>query len=159
MWYPLLKGGTLSVEDKRDCVESCREDKRLDDHCYYWSTARKSWEDSELYCQHMKGHLAAVTSLDFQNFLKKVNKDEVKTWVGGSERGRRNMDMDRWQCLELLQLGRQPAKQGNKSGLSLYYSRRQFCKNKCQFHYYFICSQRLCPGINLIINMKKKIYI
>ena len=78
MSYPLLKGGTLSVEDKRD--------KRLDDHCYYWSTARKSWEDSELYCQHMKGHLAAVTSLDFQNFLKKVNKDEVKTWVSGSDR-------------------------------------------------------------------------
>ena len=34
----------------------------------------------------MKGHLAAVTSLDFQNFLKKVNKDEVKTWVSGSDR-------------------------------------------------------------------------
>ena len=76
-----IQGDEVGGEGKQDCVESCKEGQkeRLGDHCYYWSTARKSWQNSEYHCQSTNGHLAAVTSLEIHNFLmKKVDKDQGK---------------------------------------------------------------------------------
>ena len=69
--------------DHDHCVESCNEDRHedLDDHCYYWSTARQFWETSKQECEGMDGHLAAVTSLRIHNFLmKRVDKKDKDTW-------------------------------------------------------------------------------
>ena len=78
-----IKGDDLGEEEEQDCVESCKEgeQERLGDHCYYWSTTRKSWEDSESDCKSRDGHLAAVTSLEIHNFLQqKVDTGDWKTW-------------------------------------------------------------------------------
>ena len=54
------------------------------------------------------------------------------------------MDMDRWQCLELLQLGdSQPSKGTYQDCLYIFLgdnSANGWIGNKCQFHYHFICS-------------------
>ena len=81
-------------EESEHCLTSCprgEEEKKeeMGNHCYYWSTARKSWKDAEFFCQDKGGHLAAVTSLEIHNFLmKRVDKDDFYTWfwIGGSDK-------------------------------------------------------------------------
>merc|ERR1711953_529083 len=84
-------------ESEEDCIDSCpkgEENKKemMGNHCYYWSTTKRNWDDAELFCEDMGGHLAAVTSLEIHNFLmKKVDKDDKDTkrswfWIGGSDK-------------------------------------------------------------------------
>ena len=153
------QGDALDGEEKKqDCVESCKEGKqeRLGDYCYYWSTARKSWDDSELHCQGEGGHLAAVTSLEIQNFLLgKVNTLDSKTWfwIGGSKKGQQG----KWEWIDgsvwnFTHWANQPSQQPSGWGencLQIYHhvvAQNGWNDRKCSNFSPFICSWRICQG-------------
>ena len=175
------KGDTLGgVDEKQDCVESCKEDRqqeRLGDHCYYWSTARRSWKGSELYCQSRDGHLAAVTSLEIHNFLmKKVDKDEngrdTWFWIGGSDKEQEgNWEWTDGSVWNFPHWADQPYPWKQPSGtgfdhdcLQIYnhgYAQNGWNDQSCSLKYRFICSWRICPGsiFHLALRTNTSIYL
>ena len=167
-----IKGDRIAREEKQDCVESCKEgsQERLGDHCYYWSTARKSWEDSESHCNGEDGHLAAVTSLKVQNFLlRKVDKDDRGTWfwIGGSDKEQEGewkwTDGSAWNWAHWADKPhfQQPKGGVNYDCLQIYhhlYARNGWNDHRCDFKYPFICSWRICTGSNIAypLEMREK---
>ncbi|XP_026173335.1 early activation antigen CD69 isoform X3 [Mastacembelus armatus] len=53
--------------------------------CFYLSTFRLSWEESQKNCSSRGGSLAVITSQKVQNFLTKMGK--VKYWIGLRNKG------------------------------------------------------------------------
>ena len=130
------------------------------DHCYFWSTVRKNWEDSKYHCEGEGGHLAAVTSLEIHNFLmQKVNKELVELdtwfWIGGSEQETEGIweweDGSEW---EFTKWANETIQQPNKDRadhkcLQIYGGRTAsngWNDNKCAYQRRFICSWKICPG-------------
>ena len=163
------KGDDDRAAKQQDCVESCKEDsqKRLGDHCYYWSTARKSWQNCEYHCQGEDGHLAAVTSLEIHNFLmKKVNKGDRDTWfwIGGYDQGQegkwRWTDGSAWNFTIWAD---EPFEQpnnlvNNQDCLQIYhdeYAQNGWNDEGCLSHFPFICIWRICPGMAFFIIREK----
>nr|XP_057909841.1 early activation antigen CD69 [Doryrhamphus excisus] len=54
---------------------------RLDQSCFYLSTFRLSWEQSQKNCSAEGSSLAVVSSHKIQNFLTQKGKD-IKYWIG-----------------------------------------------------------------------------
>ena len=165
------KGDDDRAEKQQDCVESCEEDsqKRLGDHCYYWSTARKTWDESELFCKSRNGHLAAVTSLKIHNFLfKKVDKNDRETWlwIGGSDRGQERKwkwtDGSVWNFTNWAdQPYKQPSNGRRQDCLQIYhhtYAKNGWNDQQCSFHFLFICSWKICPGMTFLKKREKYLY-
>ena len=146
--------------DHDHCVESCNVDrhKDLDDHCYYWSTARQFWETSKQECEGMDGHLAAVTSLRIHNFLmKRVDKKDKDTWfwIGGSDKVKEDtwkwVDGSEWNYENWADEPHQQPSQPDwrHDCLQIYhgtYARNGWNDNNCDKYYPFICSWKICPG-------------
>jgi len=63
----------------------------MEDHCYFWSSGTKIWDEAEEYRREKKGHLASVTNQEIHNHIRsKVdNWKDHKTmfWVGGRYKG------------------------------------------------------------------------
>jgi len=152
---------TLSGEGKQGCLESCniyRQQERLGDHCYQWSTDSKTWDNSELHCNSKNGHLAAVTSSEIHNFLsRKVDTSERKTWywIGGSDKTQEG----KWEWTDgsvwdFKLWADQPFKQPSTSWLGQnclqiynhYFAKNGWNDQKCDGEYRFICSWRICSA-------------
>jgi len=85
-WMQMQNSGRTSGSgcSNDNCVESCEQDwEKNGDHCYYWSTEKKNWTDSEDFCQKEGGHLASVTS----KVLEGINRTEHLggIWIGGND--------------------------------------------------------------------------
>ena len=155
-----IKGDKIGGAEEQDCVESCKdgEQERLDDHCYYWSTARRTWQDSEYHCKSMDGHLAAVTSLEIHNFLlEKVDAGDLHTWfwIGGSDKATEGnwdwVDGSEWNFTIWADQPFQQPSNPSQDCLQIYnHFRAQngWNDNFCNFVYPFICSWKICPGSN-----------
>jgi len=149
-----------TIGDGNQCVESCKdgEQEGLGDHCYYWSTARKSWDQSESDCKTRGGHLAAVTSLEIHNFLlKEVDKDDRDTWfwIGGSDKEQEGnwewVDGSVWDFTIWADQPHQQQPEGgvNHGCLQIYnhhYAQNGWNDHRCDYYYPFICSWRICPA-------------
>jgi len=147
-----------TIGDGNQCVESCKdgEQEGLGDHCYYWSTARKSWDQSESDCKTRGGHLAAVTSLEIHNFLlKEVDKDDRDTWfwIGGSDKEQEGnwewVDGSVWDFTIWADQPHQQQPEGgvNHGCLQIYnhhYAQNGWNDHRCDYYYPFICSWRIC---------------
>ncbi|XP_056001586.1 uncharacterized protein LOC125654833 [Ostrea edulis] len=62
--------------------------------CYYFGVVPKSWQDSEVACERLGGHLATVHSTEEEQFILDYAKREKKalvdmshgyTWIGGHD--------------------------------------------------------------------------
>lgn len=42
-----------------------------------------TWEEAKALCEAQNGHLATITSKSEQNFINKLNKKEIRLWIGG----------------------------------------------------------------------------
>ena len=52
--------------------ESCGEGwEKNGEHCYFWSTEKKNWNDAEDFCQKEGGHLASVGPRPLNTILKR----------------------------------------------------------------------------------------
>ena len=167
-----IKGDRIARREKQDCVESCKEgsQERLGDHCYYWSTARKSWHDSESHCNGEDGHLAAVTSLEIQNFLlQKVKAENAHTWywIGGSDKATEGnwewVDGSAWNfTIWADQPFKQPSNRMSQDCLQIYnhfYAQNGWNDHYCNHAYPFICSWKICQGNDeLFFIMIKRMY-
>jgi len=70
------------------CVKSCEQDwEKNGEHCYLWSTDKKTWTDAEDFCRKEGGHLASVHSNATFNFLLEgINRTGLPTaWLGGND--------------------------------------------------------------------------
>ena len=156
-----IEGDRIAGAEEQDCVESCKygEQEGLGDHCYYWSTARKSWQNSEYYCKSMCGNLAAVTSLEIQNFLlRKVDKDDRDTWfwIGGSDKESEGSwkwtDGSKWNFTHWADKPfKQPSNITNQDCLQIFHggkAQNGWNDHASQYLYPFICSWRICPGMD-----------
>ena len=173
-----IQQDNISEGNHQMCVKSCTESQqeRLGDHCYFWSTARKSWQDSEAHCQSKDGHLAAVTSLEIHNFLmKKVDTDTQITdtqihtwfWIGGSDKKQEGKwewaDGSVWNFTHWAdQPYKQPSNSTNQDCLQIYQQYNSYNittgalqilgqngwnDDFCNNFNPFICSWRICPGM------------
>jgi len=60
--------------------------KSMFDSCYQWFyTAVKTWEDAEVHCQQLGGHLASLHTKEENEFIGKTTKGTV--WIGGKKVG------------------------------------------------------------------------
>ena len=63
--------GINHAESKAKCVEVCPGNwKKMENHCYFWSSDTKKWEEAEEYCKEKKRHLASVTNLEIHDHIK-----------------------------------------------------------------------------------------
>jgi len=70
------------------CVKSCEQDwEKNGEHCYLWSTDKKTWTDAEDFCRKEGGHLASVHSNATFDFLwEGINRTGLPTaWLGGND--------------------------------------------------------------------------
>merc|ERR1719500_256264 len=133
-----------------NCVESCEQDwEKNGDHCYYWSTEKKNWTDSEDFCQKEGGHLASVTS----KVLEGINRTEHLggVWIGGND-----LEVDgvwRWtDCSpwEFTIWG--PGEPNNWGGVDdcLHHHimdwGHKWNDGLCGFESKFLCSKSICSG-------------
>lgn len=42
-----------------------------------------TWEEAKELCKSMNGHLATITSKSEQEFIEKLNKNNLRLWIGG----------------------------------------------------------------------------
>jgi len=158
----------VGEEDKNEdsgeeCKKTCpkgEEAKKeiMGNHCYYWSTIRKSWRESEQECENKDGHLAAVTSLEIHNFLmKRVNKDNPHTWfwIGGSDREAENTwkwaDGSPWNFTHWANESRQQPNRAGNNHDCLQIFHKPFATNgwndqSCVVYRNFICSWKICSA-------------
>lgn len=66
----------------------------FDKSCYYFGVVPKTWQDAEVACERLSGHLAAVHSAEEEKFIldyvKRERNDLVDlshgyTWIGGHD--------------------------------------------------------------------------
>ena len=68
--------------------ESCGEGwEKNGEHCYFWSTEKKNWNDAEDFCQMEGGHLASVESEATRQYLEeRTNRIGLgDVWLGGND--------------------------------------------------------------------------
>lgn len=176
--FPLAIKSTAIVgkADNNNCLESCQGDrhKRLDDHCYYWSTIQRNQEKVELICNNMKsknatGHLAAVTSLDIHKSLMeevlKIEDENYRTfWIGGSDKESEGIwkwadgsdwNFTKW-AKELVAnsngekyLLEQPTNLRNQDCLVIYHpghAKTGWDDHDCYHYHPYFCIWKICPG-------------
>ena len=83
---PAVTSGFLAFKNLSgsgcNCVEACKEGWEMKgEHCYLWSTDKKSWTAAEDFCLKDRGHLASATS----------NTTSVFFWEGMKRKGIRNV--------------------------------------------------------------------
>ncbi|KAK2844719.1 hypothetical protein Q5P01_011378 [Channa striata] len=104
--------------------------------CFYLSTYRLSWEESQKNCTSRGGSLAVITSQSVQNFLTKEGK--LSYWIG-----LRN-NQDRWAWVNQTALQQSYWAADNSAGdcgmlCSGDPADRNWQKASCQMYSYFIC--------------------
>ena len=59
----------------------------MGDHCYFWSTDKKTWNEAEVFCQQNNGHLASITTPAINQYvLEGINsRGFTSSWVGGND--------------------------------------------------------------------------
>ena len=157
--FHLLKfaGSELRCKGKM-CVESCQENwVENGDDCYYWSTTALNWTDAEDFCRSGGGHLASVTSEATNEFVlsELERRRNSMLWIGGTAKGMKGG----WKwtdCTPMVFTYWQKNQPSNHEGQDcLRYSRTAERRSKpkwndliCSLKQKFVCSQKLCPGMN-----------
>jgi len=122
--------------------------EEYDDHCYYYSTHQKNWNDAEEYCQEEGGHLASVNTKAIQDYvvdeLKRRGFDGV--WFGGNDIAEEGVwewtDRTPW---EFTNWGPgQPDNQFGRQHCFRYEAIWPWDDNECWVESYFVCSKNIC---------------
>jgi len=145
---------------RHECVETCNgsEQEEHGDHCYYWSTVKKNWEESVSECHNRNGTLAAVTSLDIHNFLmRKVDKQSRLSttffWIGGTDEETEGnwkwVDGSDWKFTHwATHKYEQPGGGSSQNCLQIYHNihaNNGWNDLYCSTALPFICSWKVCP--------------
>uniref|UniRef100_A0A8C7X5T1 Si:dkey-26c10.5 n=1 Tax=Oryzias sinensis TaxID=183150 RepID=A0A8C7X5T1_9TELE len=105
-------------------------------YCYFLSTLRLTWDQSQTNCTKVGGSLAVIESQEVQNFLSKNGK--LNYWIGLKQ------DQSEWKWNDNKMLGKSywKSKPGN-GDCALLYSRdpaeKNWAKTSCQAASYYIC--------------------
>lgn len=124
----------------RSCQQCPRKWRSFGDSCFYLSTSRKSWDDSQQYCASVGGSMVVVDSPGLQDFLSK--QGTLKYWIGLRLRGAS------WMWNNNTALGQSywqgDASNGDCGILDAELpAERNWVTSPCQYHSYFICQQLL----------------
>ena len=129
-----------------------------DDHCYYLSMMPSNWTCAEEYCRSGGAHLASVTSDATNEFiLSELSKKGCTTlWIGGTDKGEKGSwrwtDCSPWE-FTYWQRDQPSDHEGQdclrySSTTVLGPSKFKWNDWTCSDKYHFLCSQKLCAGIN-----------
>ena len=150
----------MRCKDEKKCIESCQENwVENGDHCYYWSTTALNWNDAEDFCRKEGGHLASVTSETTNEFvLSELNgRGNSMLWIGGTSNGTKGAWTWTEDCTPMKFTYWQENQPSNHEGQDcLRYSgttvlgpsKLKWNDWTCSDKYHFLCSQKLCAGID-----------
>ncbi|KAM9806473.1 C-type lectin domain family 4 member A-like isoform 1-T1 [Syngnathus typhle] len=114
---------------------------RLDQTCYFASTFRLNWEESQKNCSGEGGSLAVVSSQKLQTFLTE-RAENLKYWIGLRRNG------NRWTWVDNSTLGKSYWVDSQTSGDCALLSssdpaEKNWMKITCNSHSYYICQIQL----------------
>ena len=136
-------------------MQECEQDwEENGDHCYYWSTDTKTWDDAEEFCKEEGAHLASVISKDINYYIAaglKKQKDHF-LWIGGSDKESEGnwkwsdgsaWDFTNWGKISGVQ---QPNNLDGHDCLEYLRQNRRWNDAGCNIPRSFLCSKMLCSG-------------
>ena len=124
------------------------------EHCYLWSTDKKSWTAAENFCLKERGHLASATSKDTSVFLWKGMKRKGirNVWIGGNDiekEGTWKWPKACYPWKATFWASGEPNNWGNEDCMEMSIGNKgRWNDNSCRRKDKFICSQRICSGLN-----------
>uniref|UniRef100_H2M8Y5 Si:dkey-26c10.5 n=1 Tax=Oryzias latipes TaxID=8090 RepID=H2M8Y5_ORYLA len=105
-------------------------------YCYFLSTLRLNWDNSQSNCTKVGGSLAVIESQEVQNFLSKNGK--LNYWIGLKQ----DQSEWKWNDNKMLEKSYWKSNPGN-GDCALLYSRdpaeKNWAKISCQAASYYIC--------------------
>uniref|UniRef100_A0A3P9JAI5 Si:dkey-26c10.5 n=1 Tax=Oryzias latipes TaxID=8090 RepID=A0A3P9JAI5_ORYLA len=125
------------IQNTRAACEKCpRGWIAYRNYCYFLSTLRLGWDDSQSNCTKVGGSLAVIESQELQNFLSKNGK--LNYWIGLKQ------DQSEWKWNNNKMLGKSYWKSNPGNGdCALLFSRdpveKNWAKISCQAASYYIC--------------------
>jgi len=135
------------------CVKSCEQDwEKNGEHCYLWSTDKKTWTDAEDFCRKEGGHLASVHSNATFDFLwEGINRTGLPiAWLGGNdlevEGTWKWVDCSPWN-LTFWARG-EPSNGGGVEDCLVLGTWYKWNDGKCGSKLGFVCSKSICSGDN-----------
>ena len=148
------EGGSDATRCERECEEGWEKNGN---HCYFWSTVSKTWDESEEICKGKGAHLASVTSKATDDYITAESRDKF-TWIGGSDKESEGTwkwsDGSTWEFTNWGTIGRnrvqQPNNRPNQHCLEYQREDWKWNDNHCNTQRNFVCSKKLCSGENLI---------
>ncbi|XP_041426106.1 asialoglycoprotein receptor 1-like [Xenopus laevis] len=158
--YDLLAKGHIPIPQQSEMLQNCLETadgtERKVCHfcppgwrisgvwCYFLHLDSQNWESSLKRCQTQGGHLAVITSLEEQNFVKLMVKDV--SWLGLSDRDRegdwRWADGTPYNSAPKFWQGKQPDNIGNEDCVTLS-PRSDWNDDKCRKLYNSVCERKV----------------
>uniref|UniRef100_A0A3B3H936 Si:dkey-26c10.5 n=2 Tax=Oryzias latipes TaxID=8090 RepID=A0A3B3H936_ORYLA len=122
---------------KRAACEKCpRGWIAYRNYCYFLSTLRLNWDNSQSNCTKVGGSLAVIESQEVQNFLSKNGK--LNYWIGLKQ----DQSEWKWNDNKMLEKSYWKSNPGN-GDCALLYSRdpaeKNWAKISCQAASYYIC--------------------
>ena len=132
----------------------CEQDwEENGNHCYFWSTESKSWDEAEQFCKEEGGHLASVTSNATDDYIEaKLKERDHNLWIGGSDRASEGdwkwTDGSSWKFTNWGKLNgiQQPGHSTGQNCLAYFIENRKWNDWVCFKETRFLCSKKLCSG-------------
>ena len=121
------------------------------DHCYFYSTDTKSWNDAEEFCQEEGGHLASVNTPAIQEYvLDELTRRGLDiAWFGGNDIEEEGVwkwtDSTPWEFTDWAPSepnnygGQEDCLEQHWEGLELIWNDRP-----CTYNVPFVCSKNIC---------------
>jgi len=135
-------------ECSQDCTEGWEENGQ---HCYFWSTITKSWDEAEQDCRDKRGYLASVTSNATNEYILKAmaNFNEHSLWIGGNSKEKKGVwkwtdgsawGFDYWFHGHALDDDEEKCLQYDV------WSDKKWYNADCSNPEMYLCSKRICSG-------------
>ena len=147
---------TKGFIEEEKCVQSCEPGwEESGDHCYFWSSESKNWDEAEEFCKTKGAHLASVTSNATNDYIEAELKQRARQlWIGGSDKESEGVwkwsDGSTWEFTNWGRIGgiEQPSNHTGQNCLEYHISNWDWNDNNCLLHRNFLCSKKICSGEN-----------
>ena len=140
--------------DEKKCGQSCEENwEKNGNHCFYWSTDTKTWDEAEEFCREEGAHLASVTSKAINDYIAAgLQQKDHFLWIGGSDKESEGnwkwSDGSAWEFANWGTIGgvQQPSNHSGHDCLEYQRSDRTWNDLSCHNKRKYLCSKKLCSG-------------
>ena len=134
-------------------MQNCKEGwEKKGEHCYLWSTDKKTWTAAEDFCLKERGHLASATSEATSVFLwEEMKKKGMRNlWIGGNDIEEEGTWQWKWPtaCYPFeftFWKSGEPNNKGDEDCMELWVGNKgRWNDKKCSAKGNFVCGQNIC---------------